>query len=201
MKTCTKCGETKPLEMFSRKLKGYQSRCKTCCSADHKAWHAANKAKANEASKRRYRDNREAALAKQKEYYANNSEACKAYANNWRTDNKDKVKAEYLRNADAYRLRAITWKRNNPDKQRANEALRRSRVRHYLPWADKNAIAEVYRDAREMRALGIDCEVDHIIPLRGKTVSGLHVHNNLRVVLREDNRRKWANFDEDMHGQ
>lgn len=43
---------------------------------------------------------------------------------------------------------------------------------------------------------GITHEVDHIIPLQGKTVSGLHVYENLRVVTRNINRRKSSSFYE-----
>ncbi len=37
---------------------------------------------------------------------------------------------------------------------------------------------------------GIQYEVDHIIPLQGEMVSGLHVHNNLQILTRSKNRSK-----------
>jgi 5-methylcytosine-specific restriction endonuclease McrA len=40
-------------------------------------------------------------------------------------------------------------------------------------------------------ATGQPYEVDHIIPLRGKTVSGPHVENNLQVIHMHDNRVKY----------
>ena len=44
------------------------------------------------------------------------------------------------------------------------------------------------------RAVGRRYEVDHVIPLQGKLVSGLHVQNNLQVLLKEDNCRKHNSF-------
>ena len=42
---------------------------------------------------------------------------------------------------------------------------------------------------------GSDYEVDHIFPLRGKLVSGLHVPGNIRVVLRAANQAKSNKYD------
>jgi len=37
-------------------------------------------------------------------------------------------------------------------------------------------------------------EVDHIVPIKGKNVSGLHVLKNLQVITRTENRRKGNHF-------
>ena len=55
-------------------------------------------------------------------------------------------------------------------------------------WADQKKIDEIYRNKPDGH------EVDHIIPLSGKTVSGLHVHNNLQYLPKQENRLKSNRF-------
>ena len=62
------------------------------------------------------------------------------------------------------------------------------------PWMtaeDWDAITEIYIAARQLsEATGIPHEVDHIVPLQGKNVSGLHVAWNLRPITAAQNRAK-----------
>lgn len=84
---------------------------------------------------------------------------------------------------------------------RAQAAKQRAlRGRRSAPWANRRAIVAFYAEAQRLtRETGIPHEVDHIIPLLGKNVSGLHVENNLRVLPFEDNRRKSNRFDAELH--
>lgn len=47
----------------------------------------------------------------------------------------------------------------------------------------------------KMRLVGLDVQVDHRIPLRGKLVCGLHVHQNLRIVNSSLNKSKLNKFE------
>lgn len=64
-------------------------------------------------------------------------------------------------------------------------------------WVDFDEIALIYMERDRISAeTGVRHEVDHIIPLAGKNVCGLHVHFNLRVIPALENRRKGARFEE-----
>jgi hypothetical protein len=58
-------------------------------------------------------------------------------------------------------------------------------------WADKKAIQAVYAECRRRtKETGKHHHVDHIIPLQGKHVCGLHVENNLQVLPSHENVKK-----------
>lgn len=75
-------------------------------------------------------------------------------------------------------------------KYRASKACRSPK------WADHNAILVLYRTARRVSdCLGIPFHVDHIVPLHGRNVCGLHVENNLRLLPKRTNQskgRRWT---------
>jgi hypothetical protein len=88
--------------------------------------------------------------------------------------------------------RLARWARENPERMRQKNAERRARKLCATPWwADHNAIRVFYDEAVRLSAeTGTPHEVDHIVPLKGENVCGLHVHWNLRVVTRRANRSK-----------
>jgi hypothetical protein len=83
----------------------------------------------------------------------------------------------------------------DPVKQRA--AVKAWNKAQRIPaWADFEKIEEFYERARVWETMmGEPCHVDHVIPLRGKLVSGLHVHTNLQILPGEDNLRKHNHFE------
>jgi 5-methylcytosine-specific restriction endonuclease McrA len=64
------------------------------------------------------------------------------------------------------------------------------------PWANLTAIREFYKEARKLELeTGIVHEVDHVIPLKGRLVSGLHVETNLQILTKDDNRSKANHYE------
>lgn len=71
---------------------------------------------------------------------------------------------------------------------------RRRHERQAMPaWADRSEIAALKREARRLtRETGMLHVVDHVVPLRGKIVSGLHWHGNMQVIEWLPNAQKGA---------
>jgi 5-methylcytosine-specific restriction endonuclease McrA len=97
--------------------------------------------------------------------------------------------AEHRRKAQEQSRR---YSREKPALRNALTVKRRADQMKRVPkWADLAAIRAFYK------ACPPGYQVDHIIPLRGKTVSGLHVLNNLQYLLAVENVRKSNRFEPD----
>lgn len=92
----------------------------------------------------------------------------------WKNKNKEKVKQQNSRYRKAHRQH-LTFLENN----------RRAKKLQATPkWANLNKIKSIYRNCPK------GYHVDHIIPLQGKEVCGLHVESNLQYLPAIENIRK-----------
>lgn len=84
------------------------------------------------------------------------------------------------------------WVKKNPSSISERKAKRRAAELLAMPsWSDRVAIKRIYEECKEItRQCGGKWHVDHVIPLQGKTVCGLHVPANLRVIPAEENAKK-----------
>lgn len=91
---------------------------------------------------------------------------------------------------EAAKLRSREWRKENPKHRNALKSK-------YL--ADRNKRMPKWADANEIKKFYLNCppghHVDHIIPMRGKNVSGLHVHYNLQYLPAIENMRKNNRFE------
>lgn len=76
------------------------------------------------------------------------------------------------------------------------EMLRQARKLMATPaWASAEKISEIYWHAECLRRSGQNVQVDHIVPLRGKNVCGLHVESNLQILNKTKNQSKGNRFE------
>ncbi len=121
------------------------------------------------------------AVARASAWYAANKERKRAY------DAKRRAEKREL-----YRAASKRHRQKHPGRKNATTAKRRADLANRLPpWATSDDCRVFYEmAARVSKCLGIPHHVDHIVPLRGETVSGLHVPWNLRVIPAAENLRK-----------
>lgn len=109
----------------------------------------------------------------------------------YRAKNKEvlaeKKKQDYQLNKDRYLDQKKQYRQANKGKINALVAARKKHIKRAIPkWVDKDhmwLIKEAYELAQlKTKLFGFSWHVDHIIPLQGKTVSGLHVIENLQVI-------------------
>ena len=172
---CLGCSEEKYLDEYTNHRDprrpdphGKNSRCRACTSAKSRVNHRKHRKKYSETHKR---------------YLSNNKEKIRESNNRWDRNNRDKTRAYkkkmYQKNPELF-LRA---------KRKRERILKEKQTPAY---ADKKARGIIYREmSRINREKGYTAvNVDHIIPLNGELVSGLHIETNLRIIKAEENAAK-----------
>lgn len=118
-------------------------------------------------------------------YYSKNSKRMNGYAIEWAKKNPKKVREISRRHAKSHAA------------QYAAKAMKRytAKLKRTPKWANLKLIEKFYIEAERLtKETGIQHQVDHIIPLQGEIVSGLHVEINLRVIPKIDNLKKGNSF-------
>lgn len=151
------------VEVIRFKADGVTDRCDRCRNQD---MYKLARSKRPDLGKVAYAKRREKSIAEAKAWAQKNRAKRRQHANNWHKRHRDKSSAAF------YKYMAA---KNN----------------RMPAWADLDAIRVFYEIARRVtKCTGIRFEVDHVIPLRGRTVSGLHVPTNLRVIPKSMNSKK-----------
>lgn len=164
------------------------------CKNGHIAMRSSSSGTCIECSKKHQKQNAEKRLEKNpnwyKENYAKNPEQHRKIAAKYRENNPDKVRESYLKSI----------KKRKPEKAAAEMIRQAAKLQAMPKWLTPKHIEQiqaVYHAARQTTFLaGFPCHVDHIVPLRGKNVCGLHAPWNLRVVSQSYNSKKRNNLDD-----
>ena len=222
---CKKCGVDKQQDDFQldKKRNKYYTTCRACrvqASRERrqanpekareytrnylKEWRVKNPEKASAIEKRYAKKNAEQRNAKSKEWRIANPERCAENAKLWAKLNPEKVKASAIKAGKA-------WQKRNPEylkehykanKQRYVAARARRRAAQesatpaWLTSIDKAMIQEMYDvSAARFVQTGIKHHVDHIVPINGKKISGMHVPWNLQVITAHENLSKGWRYE------
>lgn len=139
--------------------------------------------------------------------YENVCKSCKVIkVSEWQKANKDrknKNNAKWrLLNPEKSKQSTANWEKNNKGHRnaltRARQAAKLQRTPAWLTEFDLLKIKCLYQvAAMRTRESGRSWHVDHIVPLQGKTVSGLHVPSNLQVIEGSENSRKSNHYEDD----
>jgi hypothetical protein len=177
-KECRRCDRRLPTSSFRadpRYRDGYTSWCAECHRKRNSEWAKENRARLTARAAAYKRENIEVARATNRAFKK--------------------------RNAVALRAQHAEWVSANRDKRRQTDAkYKAAKLRATPRWADKKAIATIYRLALAIeKRTGQRMHVDHIVPLQSKWVCGLHCESNLQVLPGPENEGKRNFWWPEMH--
>lgn len=133
--------------------------------------------------------NKEKIAQLQKQYYENNKEKL-----------KEDFREYYIKNRTQRRLLGKKHYEENKEIYLAYSRTRKSLLKKCTPeWLTQEIYDEIISIYKECKVIsertGIKHHVDHIIPLKGKTVCGLHVPWNLQIITAEENLKKGNKYE------
>lgn len=211
MKICGVCKLEKSLDQYtkdSKKEDGKNYRCKACDKASYdsrkekvtararelynpetkRQYYLRNKVKKNEQSRKYRVANLQKLKDYQKEYNIAHRDHIRTRGRDYYIKNKSKIDS---RNKEYLKKYCIENKAKMAAKAAKRRADKLQRTPKWLTPFDLHYISHLYIQARQLTLItGIVHEVDHIYPILGDTVSGLHCPLNLQIITRTENRSK-----------
>jgi 5-methylcytosine-specific restriction endonuclease McrA len=190
MKTCKKCKEIKQLTEFNRykaSKDGLFTICKSCVAIQNANY---------------YNKNRENRLKYHKEYSQTEKGKASLRKGNLKHQKTPKGKASLKRYAQSSKgkaSRAIIDKRHRqtPHGKAAHNAISAKYRAAKLQATPKGLTKEQLFEIKSfyVKAETSNCHVDHVLPLQGESICGLHVPWNLQILTGSENDSKGNKFD------
>ena len=135
----------------------------------------------------KYYASHQKSLATARKHYYNNQEVIVQKARIARATEPEEKRVARLEQA---KIKSRLWRANNPRHRNALTTAHKKVVKQRTPaWADRQKIVEFYKNCPK------GYQVDHIVPLRGTIVSGLHIAENLQYLTAKENRNKSNRYD------
>ena len=172
--------------VVERRVANYN--CIVCEADKTKRFYAENREKALETQRRWRNRNLDFLSQRHKDYKSKNAEQVSHALKEWRAKN-----ADYIKQSRKQWVAENRGKKNASMSRRHAAKLQRSPA--WLTIDDWWLMEEAYNLAQLRRvATGFVWHVDHIVPLQGESVSGLHVPWNLQVIPAVENMSKGNRF-------
>ncbi len=190
MKICCKCKQEKDLTQFNKnksKKDGLGTECKICMKELRRSYRSRNREKLNDADTEYRGLNKASCAATQSKCYHAKREQYKARTQKWADDNREESN-----------LIKKSWRHRNPGASSKDRASKLERTPKWVSEVELHNINELYKLSKILTKHSVqDFQVDHILPLKGDLVSGLHTLPNLQILTKYDNTSKNNRFEID----